>query len=64
MKKNCKMDYVERLLKGRRAAAGLELRHCNPDKPEYDEPRANLKEEINQIKRVLLILDLHNTKVK
>ena len=52
------MNYVEKLLKGRKAGAELELSHCDPDNPDYDEPRAKRIEEINQIEQALLVL--HN----
>ena len=52
------MNYVEKLLKGRKAGAELELSHCDPENPDYDESRANRIEEINQIEQALLIL--HN----
>jgi len=50
------MNYVEKLLKGRKAGAELELSHCDPENPDYDEPRAKRIEEINQIEKALLVL--------
>ena len=50
------MNYVEKLLKGRKAGAELELSHCDPENPDYDEPRAKRIDEIKQIEKALLIL--------
>ena len=50
------MDYVEKLLKGRKGGAELELSLADANNPIYSESIANRKDEISQIDIALLVL--------
>jgi len=50
------MDYVKKLLKGRKAGAELELSLADANNPEYSESIAKRKTEISQIDKALLVL--------
>tara|TARA_R110000851_G_scaffold304879_1_gene462811 strand:+ start:406 stop:666 length:261 start_codon:yes stop_codon:yes gene_type:complete len=50
------MEQVIRLLKGRKAAAKLELSHCEEGNKHYDKVRKERTEEIKQLDKSLLIL--------
>jgi hypothetical protein len=50
------MEQVIRLLKGRKAAAKLELSYCEEGNEHYDKVRKERTEEIKQLDKSLLIL--------
>ena len=50
------MDYVEKLLKGRKAGAELELSLADANNSDYDKSIAKRKDEISQIDKALLVL--------
>ena len=50
------MEQVIRLLKGRKAAAKLELSYCEEGNKHYDKARKKRTEEIKQLNNALLIL--------
>jgi len=54
------MKYVIKLLKGRKAAAKLELSRCKEENEDYDKVREKLTEEIEQIEESLLIFSHYN----
>ena len=54
------MKYVIKLLKGRKAAAKLELSHCKEENEDYDKVREKLTEEIEQLEESLLIFSHYN----
>lgn len=50
------MEHVTKLLKGRKAAAKLELSYCEEGNEHYDKAREKLTDEIKQLDKSLLIL--------